>query len=761
MIDFARVISRVSLVVTLVAMARVPGLAQDEQLDAKVNDPSNLLVIATKPMDKSVQELAVIAKKSVVVVTFLGRDGQQQGLGAGFIVSSDGLIATNLHVIGEARPIRVELFDGRKFDVTAVNATERSQDLAILKIDAADLPALPLGNSDELQEGQPVVAIGNPLGLERSVVSGVLSARREIEGRRMLQVALPIERGNSGGPLLDMQGRVHGLLTLKSLKTENLGFAIAVNSLKPLLEKPNPIPMSRWLTIGVMDPDEWTVLPGGRWRQRAGQIAADGRAGGFGGRSLCLAKEDPPEVPYEVAVQVKFAPGDGAAGLVVHADGGDRHYGFYPSNGNLRFSRFDGPDVYSWAVLRELRSQALRHEGWNSLRIRVEAERMICYLNGELVFEVNDVVFKTGKVGLCKFRQTEAEFKGFRMGTSLVDARPADGLLERVSKTIDSLTHDDASVAAAVEKLSIEDGAVLETLEQQAKSLEQRAGRLRRMAADVHAKQALSEFRKTTQAESIDLLRAALLIAKLDNPELDVNIYVHQVERHAKRVKAVLAEGASEDQRFAALNHYLFDEQGFHGSRTDYGHRSNSYVNEVLDDREGLPITLSVLYIEIAKHLGLNVVGVGMPSHFLARHEPKEGETQLIDVFDRGRKLSPLQARAIYEDLSGRSWQDAYLNAIAPQATLERMLRNLFSAATETADVERMLRYTEAVLIVNPSSARDHFRCGVLCYQTQRWSQARTEIEWLISHDADLNREEIDRQTVEELARAVARESQK
>ena len=323
--------------------------------DVKTDDPG---VAAKVPETKTVQELAAIAKKSVVVVTFIGRDGQRQGLGAGFIVSEDGLIATNLHVIGEARPIRVELHDGRKFDVTTVHATERSQDLAVLKIDARDLPALPLGNSDELQEGQPVVAIGNPMGLERSVVSGVLSARRDIEGRSMLQIALPIERGNSGGPLLDLQGRVHGLLTLKSLKTENLGFAMCVNSLKPLLEKPNPIPMSRWLTIGAMDPEEWSVLPGGRWRQRAGQISVDGPGGGFGGRALCLSTSEMPAIPFEVAVQVKFTPGDGAAGLVFHADGGDKHYGFYPSNGSVRLSRFDGPDVFSWAVLRETRSPA-------------------------------------------------------------------------------------------------------------------------------------------------------------------------------------------------------------------------------------------------------------------------------------------------------------------------------------------------------------------------------------------------------------------
>lgn len=206
----------------------------------------------------SVQDLAARVKPAVAVITFAGRDGSQQGLGSGFVVDASGLIATNLHVIGEARPITVRLHDGRTFDVKSVHASDRHNDLAVIKIEAADLPTLPLGNSDELQDGEALVAIGNPLGLEHSVVTGVLSGRRDVEERPMLQVAMPIERGNSGCPLLDLQGRVHGLITLKSLRSENLGFAAPVNELKALLENPNPIPIDQWLTIGVLSPSEWT-----------------------------------------------------------------------------------------------------------------------------------------------------------------------------------------------------------------------------------------------------------------------------------------------------------------------------------------------------------------------------------------------------------------------------------------------------------------------------------------------------------------------
>jgi len=706
---------------------------------------------------QTVQQLAATVKKSVVVVTFQGRDGERQGLGAGFIIDPNGLIATNLHVIGEARPISVELQDGRKFDVTAIEATERSNDLAVLRIDAKDLPALPLGNSDELQDGQPIIAIGNPIGLERSVVSGVLSGRREIEGRAMLQVALPIERGNSGGPLLDLQGRVHGLLTLKSLKTENLGFAMPINSLKPLLERPNPVPMSRWLTIGVLDPDEWKPLPGGRWRQRAGRILVDGRGGGFGGRSICLSTMAPPTVPYEMAVEVKFEPSDGAAGLVFHADGNDKHYSFYPSNGSVRLSRFDGPDVYAWKVLREARSPSLNRSGWNWLKVRVEKDRLQCFVNDELVIEERDSEYSTGRVGLCKFRQTEAEFKGFNVAPAIARSQPSVEATDRVRKVVSELIADTALPDATAKLIGDgQDGVTL--LEEQAIKLEQQAQRVRKLAASLQLKQTLVEFEKvlSVKGEAFDLLRAGLLVSRLDNPELDLDAYVKDVERHARRAMAGVAADSSEAVRFAALNRYLFDEQGFHGSRTDYDNRSNSYLNEVLDDREGLPITLSVLYLEIAKRMGLKVVGVGFPLHFMVRHEPQEGPSQLVDVFDRGRLLSKADARLKLATLTDEAWNDSFLDSTPPRKIIERMLSNLLSTAAESEDAERMLRYVEVGLIINPESGRDRFFRAALSYRTQRWDQARLDVEWLRTHESNISD-----QAIQDLSRAIERDAPK
>src|SRR2546423_1929095 len=87
----------------------------------------------------------------------------------------------------------------------------------------------------------------------KSIAVVTVTGQREIDGRSMIQLAMPVERGNSGGPLVDLQGKVQGIVTMKSAVTENLGFAVPINSLKPLLAKPNPVAMNRWLTIGALD----------------------------------------------------------------------------------------------------------------------------------------------------------------------------------------------------------------------------------------------------------------------------------------------------------------------------------------------------------------------------------------------------------------------------------------------------------------------------------------------------------------------------
>ena len=689
---------------------------------------------------RSVEQIARAVKDSVVTIRFTGRRASDEGLGTGFVVG-DGLVATNLHVIGEARPITVELADGSTHEATAVHATDRDADLAIVRINVAGLTPLLLADPGTVVDGQEVVAVGNPHGLKRSVVAGRVSAMREMDGIGMIQLALPVEPGNSGGPLLDLEGRVHGVVSMKSLVTPNLGFAVAVDRLRDLLDRPNPVAIDRWLTIGALDSAEWTAVGGGRWRQRAGRISVTGAGTGFGGRSLCLAVDEPPEQPYEVAVWVKLDDEAGAAGLAFAADGADRHYGFYPSAGRLRLTRFDGPDVLSWKILDEKPSPRYRPGEWNHLRVRVTADGISCFVNDDVIFTSTDRGLAGGRVGLAKFRDTEAEFRGFAVGRELPLAMPAADVLARIEAVAAALQGDAAAAADEpsddlVAKLLPEGDAARTGLMRRAADLEQQAARLEALATRVHTRRTLDELAGLVgKADAeIDLFHAALLIAKLDNADLDVAASRHELDRLAADIRRQIPEKADSDATLAMLNRVLFDELGFHGSRGDYYNRSNSYVNEVLDDREGIPISLAVVYMELARRLGLVVDGVGFPGHFLVQYTPDAGEPRWLDIFDRAavRTRDDLAAE---RDEAGAELNDTDLSVAGPRVILTRMLNNLLGIAVREGKQADVLRYLDATLVIEPDSARDRVMRMITSARLGRRTVALTDARWLLDHE--------------------------
>jgi S1-C subfamily serine protease len=145
-------LSALALAVALLSGLQLPLPAIAEE-SGKTAQP---IVVSAEdmPSAQTVEQIAEQARKSVVVITVAGRDGKQQGLGTGFVIRENGLIATNLHVIGEARPISVQFADGKKYDVQSVHASDRKLDLALVKIDAEKLPVLKLGDPGTLKDGR-------------------------------------------------------------------------------------------------------------------------------------------------------------------------------------------------------------------------------------------------------------------------------------------------------------------------------------------------------------------------------------------------------------------------------------------------------------------------------------------------------------------------------------------------------------------------------------------------------------------------------
>ncbi len=171
-----------------------------------------------------------VARTATPAVVGISRGG---GSGSGVIVRGDGIIITNAHVVGNARTVEVTTADGRTLTGTVLGR-DTQLDTAIVRVNATNLPAAPLGNSDRLEVGQLAIAIGNPLGLERTVTRGVVSAvNRDPRGigiaSGLIQTDAAINPGNSGGPLLDSSGRVIGINTAILAGTTGLGFAIPIN----------------------------------------------------------------------------------------------------------------------------------------------------------------------------------------------------------------------------------------------------------------------------------------------------------------------------------------------------------------------------------------------------------------------------------------------------------------------------------------------------------------------------------------------------
>lgn len=173
-----------------------------------------------------------------------------QSLGTGFVVKSDGWIATNLHVVIGGAHVKVTLRDGRDFDVVEVMAASPERDLVLLRIEAHGLPALHLGDSDAMRPGDPVVAIGNPLGLEDTVSNGLVSARRKVDPTfEILQVSAPIAPGSSGGPLFNDKGEVVGIATAILQGGQNLAFGVPTRYLAPMIAQPAPLPFSQFAAL--------------------------------------------------------------------------------------------------------------------------------------------------------------------------------------------------------------------------------------------------------------------------------------------------------------------------------------------------------------------------------------------------------------------------------------------------------------------------------------------------------------------------------
>jgi regulator of sirC expression with transglutaminase-like and TPR domain len=258
--------------------------------------------------------------------------------------------------------------------------------------------------------------------------------------------------------------------------------------------------------------------------------------------------------------------------------------------------------------------------------------------------------------------------------------------------------------------------------------------------------------------ERIDLVRAALTIARTEYPDLDVEKYVHCVDELARRVGARIPEAGDAGQTIAALNHVLFVEEGFRGNRENYYDPRNSFLNDVLERKLGIPISLAVVYMEVARRVGFPLFGVGMPGHFLLKHYDVEGRQVLIDCFEGGHILSDRDCQQRLDEIySGQlPLQPDFLMAVSRRQILTRVLNNLKTVYLSTRSFKKALPLVDLVLVIYPRSPEDVKQRALLRYSLGLMRGAAEDLEQYLKMSPDASDADDIRQTALSIRRSLA-----
>jgi regulator of sirC expression with transglutaminase-like and TPR domain len=258
--------------------------------------------------------------------------------------------------------------------------------------------------------------------------------------------------------------------------------------------------------------------------------------------------------------------------------------------------------------------------------------------------------------------------------------------------------------------------------------------------------------------ERIPLDRAALTIARTEYPGLDFDPYLRRLDELARRVKARLPRIADPGEAIAALNSVLFEQEGFRGNREDYYNPRNSFLNDVLDRKLGIPITLALVYMVVARRIGFPLCGVGMPGHFLLKHYDVEGRETLIDAFNRGAIVSASECQSRLDEIySGQlPLQPEFLLAVSRRQMLTRILNNLKNVYLTARNFRKALQVVDLICAIYPRSPEDVKQRALLRYSVGQLRGAVEDLEEYLKMSPEASDADEVRHTALSLRRSLA-----
>jgi regulator of sirC expression with transglutaminase-like and TPR domain len=253
------------------------------------------------------------------------------------------------------------------------------------------------------------------------------------------------------------------------------------------------------------------------------------------------------------------------------------------------------------------------------------------------------------------------------------------------------------------------------------------------------ALKALQTFGEIASLEEsvFPLDRAALSLGLEEYPGLNIEDYLYRLDTLAARVDVLIGQDRSSASILGGLNEVLFVQEGLKGNKEDYYDPRNSFLNEVLDRKIGIPISLSVVFMEVARRIGCLIEGVGLPGHFLVKQTEGDRET-VIDVFNRGKIVSLDDCQELLDQIYGGSVsiQPTFLQPMGKKAIVSRMLFNLKAIYYQREEYYKALAMVERILLLNPGTASEIRDRGLLYMQTSLFSKALSDLEYYLANTA-------------------------
>lgn len=274
------------------------------------------------------------------------------------------------------------------------------------------------------------------------------------------------------------------------------------------------------------------------------------------------------------------------------------------------------------------------------------------------------------------------------------------------------------------------------------------------MVVDMSFSPARQQFIQEIQAPEpqIDLAKAALYLAQEEFPELEPMAYLNALDTMAVEIQERLPVERYPLRVLQVMNQYLFTDLGFVGSRENYYDPDNSYLNQVIDRRTGIPITLSLVYLALAQRIDFPMVGIGMPGHFLIRPDFADAGIY-VDAFNQGEILFPVDCEARLSQIYGQpvQLQPEFLEPVGSRQFLARMLTNLKVIYVNQNQIDKALGAVERILLLFPEALSERRDRGLLYYQLDQWREARKDLEFYLAKMPSAPDEQVVRRLLERI----------